>query len=70
MKNPEWTSKGKTVAGLIKKLLSGSRNGGKDISRRGCYFTANFFGRQVQWKYVVLQNCQDIPTPIRHRDEA
>lgn len=72
MKNPEWTSKGKTIAGLVKELLSFedqemevrvSLDGG-DTS-----LPISLVGKS-NGKYVVLKNCQDIPTPIRHRDET
>ena len=72
MKNPEWTSRGKTVAGLIKELLSFedqemevriSLDGG-DTS-----LPISLVGKS-NGKYAVLQNCQDTPLPIRHRDET
>ncbi|RMH91907.1 hypothetical protein EA797_03990 [Stutzerimonas zhaodongensis] len=72
MKNPDWTSKGKTVADLAKELLSFedqemevriSLDGG-DTS-----LPVSLVGKSNR-KYAVLINCQDIPTPIRHRDET
>lgn len=72
MKNPEWTSKGKTVAHLIEELLSFEDQGmevrisldGGDTS-----LPISLVGKSNS-KYAVLQNCQDIPTPIRHRNET
>lgn len=72
MKNPDWTSKGNTVADLIRELLSFedqemevriSLDGG-DTS-----LPISLVGKS-NGRYAVLQNCQDIPTPITHRDET
>ncbi len=72
MKNLEWTSRGKTIAGLINELLSFedqemevriSLDGG-DTS-----LPISLVGKS-NGKYALLQNCQDTPTPIRHRDES
>lgn len=72
MKNPDWTSKGNTVADLIRELLSFedqemevriSPDGG-DTS-----LPISLVGKS-NGRYAVLQNCQDIPTPITHRDET
>jgi hypothetical protein len=72
MKYPEWTSKGKTVAHLIEELLSFEDQGmevrisldGGDTS-----LPISLVGKS-NGKYAVLKNCQDIPTPIRHRNET
>ena len=72
MRNPEWTSKGKTVAHLIEELLTFedqqmevriSLDDGETSLPISLVVKSN-------GKYAVLKNCQDIPTPIRHRNET
>ena len=69
MINPDWTSKGKTVAQLIEELRTFedqemevriSLDGG-DTS-----FSISLVGKS-SGKYAVLKNSQDVPTPVRHR---
>ena len=66
MTNPEWTSRGKTVAQLIKELLTFenqeievriSVDGGETS------FPISLVGK-ANGKFALLQNCQDIPIPV------
>lgn len=66
--NPEWTSRGKTIAHLIEELNSFenqslevriSLNGG--VTSYPISLVAKRDG-----KYAVLENCQDEPTAIQH----
>jgi len=68
MINPDWTSKGKTVAHLIEELRSFenqemevriSLDGGETS------FPISLVGK-LSGKYAVLLNCQDVPTAVRH----
>lgn len=68
MKNPEWTSRGKTIAGLIKELQSfedqtlevriSSDDGATSLP-------ISLVGK-ISGKYAVLQNCEDEPSVIKH----
>jgi hypothetical protein len=71
MTNPAWTSRGKTVAQLIEELRTFEDQGmevrlsldGGDTS-----FPISLVGKS-NGKYAVLRNCQDVPTPVKHRNE-
>jgi hypothetical protein len=73
MINPDWTSRGKTVAHLIKELLTFEN---QDMEVRislddGATSYPISLVIRSNGKYAVLMNSQDVPTPIRHRpDEA
>jgi hypothetical protein len=72
MENPEWTSKGKTVAHLIDELLSFEDHGMEvriSLDGGATSLPISLVGKS-NGKYAVLKNCQDIPTPIRHRNET
>ena len=66
--NPEWTSRGKTVAQLIEELRS--------FENQGLEVRISTDGGETSYpislvtkrdgKYAVLENCQDEPTIIRH----
>jgi hypothetical protein len=69
MTDPEWTSRGKTVAGLIKELQSFedqtmevriSIDGGETS------LPISLVGR-LEGKFALLENCQESPKPLRHR---
>jgi hypothetical protein len=71
MTNPDWTSRGKTVAQLIAELRTFenqdmevriSLNGG-DTS-----YPISLVGK-LNGKYAALMNCQDVQTPIHHRPD-
>jgi hypothetical protein len=68
MINPDWTSRGKTVAHLMRELESFedqemevriSLDGGETS------FPISLVG-QLSGGYAVLINCQDIPVAVRH----
>jgi len=69
MINPDWTSKGKTVAQLIQELQTFENQqmevrislDGGDTS-----FPISLVGKS-NGKYAVLRNCQDVPTAVHHR---
>lgn len=69
MINPDWTSKGKSVAQLIEELRTFenqemevriSVDGGDTSVPISLVVRSN-------GKYAVLENCQDVPTVIDHR---
>ena len=69
MNNPDWTSKGKTVAQLIEELQTFedrelevriSLDGGKTS------YPISLVGKS-NGKYAVIRNSQDEPTAINHR---
>ena len=68
MINPDWTSKGKTVAQLIEELQTFDN---KEMEVRisldggGTSFPISLVGKS-NGKYALLRNCQDVPTPIHH----
>ena len=71
MINPDWTSKGKTVAHLIDELRSFedqemevriSLDGGETS------FPISLVGK-LSGKYAVLLNCQDVPTAVHHKTD-
>ena len=69
MTNPAWTSNGKTVAELIEELRTfGNQDMEVRISVDGgnTSLPISLVGKS-DGKFAVLQNCQDSPTPIRHR---
>lgn len=68
MKNPEWISRGKTIAGLIEELQSFedqtlevriSSDGGATS------LPISLVGK-IGGKYAVLKNCEDEPSVIKH----
>lgn len=69
MINPDWTSKGKTVAQLIEELQTFENQemevrislDGGDTS-----FPISLVAKS-NGTYAVLRNCQDVPTPVHHR---
>jgi hypothetical protein len=69
MTNLDWTSKGKTVAQLIEELRSfGDQEMEVRISVDGgdTSLPISLVGRS-NGKFALLQNCQDVPTLVRHR---
>ncbi len=69
MINPDWTSKGKSVAQLIEELRTfESQEMEVRISLDGgdTSVPISLVGKSND-EYAVLQNCQDVPTVIRHR---
>jgi len=73
MINPDWTSRGKTVAQLIEELRTFEH---QDMEVRisldggATSFPLSLVGKS-DGPYAVLRNNQDVPTPIRHgSDEA
>ena len=69
MINPDWTSRGKSVAQLIEELRTFenqemevriSLDGGETSVPISLVGKAND-------EYAVLQNCQDVPVVIHHR---
>ena len=69
MINPDWTSRGKSVAQLIEELRTFenqqmevriSLDGGETSVPISLVVRSN-------GKYAVLKNCQDVPTVVRHR---
>ena len=73
MTNPEWTSRGKTVAQLIEELRTFENQEMEariSLDDGDTSFPISLVGK-LSGKYAVLLNCQDVPTPIHHRaDEA
>ena len=68
MNNPEWTRRGKTIAGLIAELQSFedqtievriSCDGGATS------LPLSLVGK-LNGKYAVLENCEDEPSVIKH----
>jgi hypothetical protein len=69
MTDPEWTSRGKTVAQLIEELRSfGDPTMEVRISVDGgaTSLPISLVGKS-DGKCALLQNCQETPTPVRHR---
>ncbi|GHC12751.1 hypothetical protein GCM10010080_30430 [Thermomonas carbonis] len=69
MINPEWTSRGKTVAQLIRDLQTFES---QDLEVRisvddGATSVPISLVTRSNGKYAVLKNCQDIHTVIHHR---
>ncbi len=68
MTNPEWTSRGKTIAQLIEELRTFEN---QDMEARislddgTTSYPISLVGKSNN-NYAVLSNCQDDPTPIRH----
>ena len=73
MINPDWTSRGKTVAQLIEELQTFENQHMEvriSLDDGATSFPISLVGKS-NGKYAVLRNSQDVPTPIRHRpDEA
>ena len=70
MLNPEWTSRGKTIAQLIRELQTFEDQGmAVRISIDGgmTSMPISLVGK-VEDRFAVLMNCQDIPTLIKHRE--
>ena len=68
MINPEWTSRGKSVAQLIKELSTFENQELEvriSLDDGGTSYPISLVGK-YEGKYAVLVNCQDIPTAIRH----
>lgn len=73
MINPDWTSRGKTVAQLIEELLTFENQHMEvriSLDDGATSFPISLVGKS-NGKYAVLTNSQDVPSPIRHGpDEA
>ncbi|HEY9102668.1 hypothetical protein [Chitinimonas sp.] len=70
MANPEWTSRGKTVAQLISELRTFENQDLEvriSLNQGDTSFPISLVAK-VDGKYAVLKNCQETPTPIQHRD--
>ena len=69
MKNPEWTSKGKSIAQLIDELRTFEN---QDLEVRislddGVTSYPISLVAKRNNNYAVLTNCQDEPTPVHHK---
>lgn len=65
---PDWTSRGKTVAHLIKELLTFENQELEvriSLDDGATSFPISLVGK-AKGGYAVLTNSQDVPTPIRH----
>ena len=69
MINPDWTSKGKSVAQLIEELQTFENQEMEvRISVDGGETSVPIsLVAKKSGKYATLQNCQDIPTIVRHK---
>lgn len=68
MLNPEWTSRGKTVAQLIDELRTFEDQAMEvriSIDGGETSLPISLVGK-VDGKFAVLQNCQEIPTVLVH----
>jgi len=68
MTDPEWTSRGKTVAQLIRELQSFADQGLEvriSVDAGATSFPVSLVGK-VEGKYAVLKNCQQEPSVLRH----
>ena len=68
MLNPEWTSRGKSVAQLIEELRTFENQGMEvRISTDGgaTSLPISLVGK-ADGKFALLKNCQDSPTLMRH----
>jgi hypothetical protein len=69
MINPDWTSRGKTVAQLIEELRTFEDQGMEvriSLDDGETSYPISLVGKS-NGKYAVLRNCQDEPTAINHR---
>jgi hypothetical protein len=73
MINPDWTSKGKTVAHLIEELRTFENQEMEvriSLDDGETSYPISLVGK-VGGRYAVLMNCQDVPTVVHHGpDEA
>ena len=72
MTNPDWTSKGKTVAQLIRELQTFENQEMEvriSVDDGDTSLPISLVIRS-NGRYAVLKNCQDIPTIVHHRREA
>ena len=68
MPNPDWTSRGKSVAQLIEELRTFEDQAMEvriSIDDGATSLPISLVGK-IDGKFAVLKNCQDIPTPIQH----
>ena len=68
MINPEWTSRGKTIAQLIQELRTFEDQSMEvriSLDGGSTSLPISLVGKSGG-KYAVLQNCQDLPTAIDH----
>ena len=68
MINPEWTTRGKTIAQLIQELLTFEDQNMEvriSLDHGSTSFPISLVGKSNN-NYAVLSNCQDVPTPIHH----
>lgn len=69
MINPDWTSRGKTVAQLIEELMTFEDQNMEvriSVDDGETSLPISLVGKS-NGKYAVLRNCQDVPTVIHHR---
>ena len=69
MLNPEWTSRGKSVAQLIEELRTFEDQGMEvriSIDGGATSVPISLVGK-ADGKFALLKNCQDAPTSIEHR---
>jgi len=68
MPNPDWTSRGKSVAQLIEELQTFEDQGMEvriSIDGGATSLPISLVGKS-EGKFAMLMNCQDTPTSIRH----
>jgi len=68
MINPDWTSKGKTVAQLIQELQAFENQKMEvriSLDDGETSFPISLVGK-LGGKYAVLMNCQDVPAVVQH----
>jgi hypothetical protein len=71
MVNPEWTSRGKTVAQLIEELRTFENQNMEvriSIDDGETSLPISLVGKS-QGKYALLKNCEDTPTLLHHLNE-
>jgi len=71
MKNPTWTSRGKTVAQLIEELQTFEDQNLEvriSIDDGETSYPVSLVGKSGG-KYAILRNCEDEPSIIVHRTE-
>jgi hypothetical protein len=69
MSSPEWTRQGKTVRQLIEELQSFENQELEvriSIDSGETSLPISLVGKSEN-KYALLMNCEDLPTPQRHR---
>lgn len=71
MINPDWTSRGKTVAQLIEELRTFENQNMEvriSLDDGATSFAISLVGKSGG-NYALLMNSQDVPTAVRHRPD-